>query len=311
MKQLVTICAAVCLMLATTSVQAEVITDVVRVGGASPGQPEIAAWPDGLQEGEQAYMDRWGKWPPDNEGYFYWDEIPGELVGADYVKTYNKDKKAKDLIYSVTVSQMTRLYIFIDYRYVKAHGNPPFSWLIDGSSGAVFSDTGLRILLQEVKKLPKPSHKTRLFYIYAADVPAGYYKLGATYDGSGSRSFYGIAAVKLVDIDIKPGSYPNAINLGSKGVVPVAILSNPSFKATSVDPDTLVLGGTSVAVRGKTDRSMAHEEDVNGDGRVDLVCQVETENLDPGIMHTGIAILTAKTYGGQPIQGKDKVTIVP
>ena len=95
-KKLVTICAAVCLMLATTSVQAEVITDVVRVGGASPGQPEIAAWPDGLQEGEQAYMDRWGKWPPDNEGYFYWDEIPCELVGADYVKTYNKDKKATD-----------------------------------------------------------------------------------------------------------------------------------------------------------------------------------------------------------------------
>jgi hypothetical protein len=311
MKKLITICAIVCLMFTTASVRADVITKAVRIGGASPGQPEIAAWPDGLQEWSQAYMDRWGKWPPDNEGYFYWNEIPDELIGADYVKTYNKDKKAKDLVYSVTVNQKARLYIFMDYRYVKAHGNPPFSWLTDGSSGAVFSDTGLRMLLQEVKKLPKPSHKTRLFYIYAAEVPAGYYKLKATYDGSGSRSFYGIAAVKLVDIDIKPGSYPNAVNLDSQGIIPVAILSSPSFKATTVDPDTVVLGGANVAVRGKANKSMAHQEDVNGDGLPDLVCQVETENLDPGVLQTGYAILTGKTYSGQPIQGKDKVKIVP
>ena len=61
MKRLLTICVVVCLILAATSVRADVITSVVRIGGATPGQPEIAAWPDGLQEGAQAYMDRWGK----------------------------------------------------------------------------------------------------------------------------------------------------------------------------------------------------------------------------------------------------------
>ena len=71
------------------------------------------------------------------------------------------------------------------------------------------------------------------------------------------------------------------------------------------------VGGASVAVRGKAKRSMALEENVNGDGLPDLVCQVETENLDPGVLQTGYAVLIGKTYRGQPIQGKDKTTIVP
>ena len=37
-----------------------------------------------------------------------------------------------------------------------------------------------------------------------------------------------------VNIDIKPGSETNTINLGSKGNVPVAILSTTVFDATTV-----------------------------------------------------------------------------
>ena len=311
MKRLLTFCLAICLIFTATNVRADVITNVVRIAGATPGQPEIATWPDGLQEGAQAYLDRWGKWGKDNEGYYHWDKIPYELIGADYVKTYNKDKKAKDVIYSVTVGQKAKLYIFIDGRYVKEHGNPPFFWLTDGSSGTVFSDAGQKIILHEIKTLPKPSSKTRLFYIYAAEVPAGYYKLKATYDGSGSRSFYGIAAVKSVDIDIKPGSYPNAINLDSQGVIPVAILSSSFFDATTVDPDTVALGGTSVAVRGKGNKYLAHEEDINGDGLIDLLVQVETENLDPNSFQNGYAVLLGQTYDGVQIEGSDEIVIVP
>ncbi len=36
-----------------------------------------------------------------------------------------------------------------------------------------------------------------------------------------------------VEIDIKPGSYPNSINLGNNGVIPVAILSSWEFDATT------------------------------------------------------------------------------
>jgi len=68
-----------------------------------------------------------------------------------------------------------------------------------------------------------------------------------------------------VDIDIKPGSYPNSINLGSNGMIPVAILSSPYFDATQVDADTVALAGAGVAVKGKGNKLLASQEDVNGD----------------------------------------------
>jgi hypothetical protein len=113
-----------------------------------------------------------------------------------------------------------------------------------------------------------------------------------------------------VAIDIKPGSDPNAINLGSNGVIPVAILSAPGFDATQVDPATVSLAGSGVAVRGKG-KALASEEDVNRDGLLDLVVRVETENLDPAAFEDGQAILTASTFAGQQIQGADEITIVP
>jgi hypothetical protein len=114
-----------------------------------------------------------------------------------------------------------------------------------------------------------------------------------------------------VAIDIKPGSYPNSINLGSQGVVPVAILSCADFDATQVDPDTVTLAGSSVAIRGKGNKLLAHEEDVNEDGLVDLVLQVETENLEPDQLQDGYGYLEGQTYDGLMIEGCDEVTVVP
>jgi hypothetical protein len=114
-----------------------------------------------------------------------------------------------------------------------------------------------------------------------------------------------------VGIDIKPGSTPNTINLGSKGVVPVAILSSDTFDATQVDPATVALSGAGVAVRGNGTNYLTIEKDVNGDGITDLEVKVETENLLPGEIQDGLAILTATTYGGQEIEGSDEITIVP
>jgi len=113
-----------------------------------------------------------------------------------------------------------------------------------------------------------------------------------------------------VSIDIKPGSEENTINLGSAGVIPVAILSSPVFDATEVDPDTVSLAGASVKVVGKGDKLLAHIEDVDGDGLDDLVCKILTEEL---LIECGAseAVLEAETYEGDVIRGVDIVTIVP
>ena len=86
------------------------------------------------------------------------------------------------------------------------------------------------------------------------------------------------AATKPVSIDIEPGEYPNTINLGSKGNVPLAILSSESLDATQVDPLTVTLAGAHVALRGKGTRATL--TDAKRDGLLDLVVHVETEALE-------------------------------
>ncbi|MBI3989349.1 MAG: hypothetical protein HY347_07005, partial [candidate division NC10 bacterium] len=111
-------------------------------------------------------------------------------------------------------------------------------------------------------------------------------------------------------IDIKPGSFPNSINLGSAGVIPVAILSSPTFDATQVNPASVSLAGARVKLIGKGDKYACSADDVNLDGWLDLVCHVVTAQfmIEPG---DSLAVLEAETFGGQAIRGEDSIQIVP
>jgi DNA-binding beta-propeller fold protein YncE len=111
-----------------------------------------------------------------------------------------------------------------------------------------------------------------------------------------------------VDIDIKPGSYPNAINLGSKGNVPVAIFSTDDFDAATVDPTTVTLAGADVMLRGKG-TPMAELEDIDGDGLLDIVIHVDTSalGLSPGDVE---AILEGETLEGFLFWGVDSIKII-
>ena len=112
-----------------------------------------------------------------------------------------------------------------------------------------------------------------------------------------------------VSIDIKPGSFPNCINLGSNGTVPVAIISTETFDATTVDPLTVTLASAPVKLKGKG-TPMASFQDVNGDSLLDLVVHVSTEALQVTNTDTE-AVVEGKTYGGGPIRGTDTIRVVP
>jgi hypothetical protein len=108
-----------------------------------------------------------------------------------------------------------------------------------------------------------------------------------------------------IDIDVKPGSDPNAINPASKGLIPVAILSTEIFDALTISPTTVQFGpgGASIAHRS------GHLEDVDSDGDLDLVLHFRTQ--EAGILCGDTeASLTGETFDGQAIQGTDSIVTV-
>lgn len=154
-----------------------------------------------------------------------------------------------------------------------------------------------------------PSKKTRL--LAKLDPQTGVASVvGVFPEQSGVSSIVFVPdPVIPVQIDVKPDDELNAINPGSKGVIPVAIFSSENFDATSVDPESIELAGAEVAVVGKG-KSLHHEVDVDGDGLTDLLCQVDTESLTLEL-DAGEVQLIGETYDGQLIEGYDFILVVP
>ncbi len=116
-----------------------------------------------------------------------------------------------------------------------------------------------------------------------------------------------------VDIDIKPGSFPNSINQRSMGVVPVAILGSDSFDVIQVDVTTLAFGpnGASPAHDLTDPDTLAgHIEDVNDDGFLDLVSHYNQKQTGLACGDTD-ATLTGALLDGTPFDGTDSVRMVP
>jgi len=106
-------------------------------------------------------------------------------------------------------------------------------------------------------------------------------------------------------IVVKPGDNQPVINLNSQGVVPVAILSTPTFDATKVNPLTVRFGRTG------TEASPVHFslQDVNGDGLLDMVLQfrVQSTGLQPGDSQ---GTLMGRTLDGTPFRGSTGIQVV-
>lgn len=93
------------------------------------------------------------------------------------------------------------------------------------------------------------------------------------------------------EIDIKPWSNPNAININSNGVVPVAILTESGFDARWVDQSTIKFAGAN-PVR-------CAFEDVDYDGDLDLICHFNKQDLDLSSSSTS-ALLECYMLPGTP-----------
>jgi probable HAF family extracellular repeat protein len=118
-----------------------------------------------------------------------------------------------------------------------------------------------------------------------------------------------------VEIDIKPGSDPNSINLNAKGVLPVAIFSAEDFDALSIDEATVGLGDPELILDGATPVAPIRSsiEDVDGDGLDDLVLHFSVADFTAnGALDSDSVevILLGETFDGVAISGMDAVRIV-
>jgi hypothetical protein len=151
----------------------------------------------------------------------------------------------------------------------------------------------------------------RVSRFYVQDIPVSVWGYGPNFT---------VVCRVPVAIDIKPGSFPNSINLGSNGTTPVAILGSATLDVGNIDADTLTLGTAGVKTVGKTDRLMCSVADVSGDfagglegvpdSFLDLVCHFVTVNIIPEA-GSAVAKVMGDFIGGGGFEGADSVNIVP
>jgi choice-of-anchor B domain-containing protein len=108
-------------------------------------------------------------------------------------------------------------------------------------------------------------------------------------------------------IDVRPGNAGNPIQTFSRGEIPVALLGSPAYDIDQVDGESLAFGPDAAPL---AHRACPHREDVNGDGRLDLVSHHRTEEtgIAPGDRE---ACLTGELADGTPFEGCDLVRTLP
>jgi len=134
-----------------------------------------------------------------------------------------------------------------------------------------------------------------------------------------------------VYVDIKPGSFPNPINIKSQGLVPVAICGTADFDVTTIDPQTIRLTREGVE-DGVAPIRWSYEDvatpytgepcgghELGGDGYLDLTLKFKTQELVATLGLNAfkgeviVLILTGNLKeedGGTPIRGQDCVWIL-
>ncbi|MEA3468578.1 MAG: hypothetical protein U9R57_10205 [Thermodesulfobacteriota bacterium] len=138
----------------------------------------------------------------------------------------------------------------------------------------------------------------------------------------------GICSV-AVHVDIKPGGCPTPINVGSKGVLPVAVSGTADFDVTTIDPTSITLAGVLPLRWAMEDVATPYAINVDGcniddchelagDGYLDLTLKFDTQEIYAAIAEVYdreclILTLTGKlktAYGELPIKGGDVVSIL-
>ncbi|MDH7600006.1 MAG: hypothetical protein QHH07_10305, partial [Sedimentisphaerales bacterium] len=199
-KSIAIIIPASIVLLASTA-KSQLITKAILRNTQTP-QPVIVT--EGLKEGSPVFLDR----------THVYREIPGFLLGAEYVMLSNNDKTTANYELEIALSADAYLYLFIDNRVGDdTVDSPPtlpgvMQWVIDMG----FQSTNTQIGVDE-RGAGIPNGWSA---VYRLKVPAGTVVLGPQNDNS-SRRMYGVAAVLVLTLatDPRPFDREQDVAIGS------------------------------------------------------------------------------------------------
>jgi hypothetical protein len=129
-----------------------------------------------------------------------------------------------------------------------------------------------------------------------------------------------------VAVDVKPGSCPNPFQVGSNGLLPLAVLGSANFDVGTIDPATVRLAGVppvqwsyeDVAIPAPGKKETCGSCTTAGpDGHVDLVLHVDRQELaaalgdavDGACLVVDVRGNLAPASGGGPIRGIDVLRV--
>jgi len=155
----------------------------------------------------------------------------------------------------------------------------------------------------------------RQFQYIAHHVTTGFGGYQVHVARNGRRAFvsdYNRPTLVVIDLVYAPRTVPIEIRDGAlrdrAGVVPVAILSEGGFDATTVDPLSVCFGEADAAEERSCSEvhGTGHPEDVDGDGDLDLMLhfRADSTGIDP---EDAEACLTGQTLDGEEVTGCDAI----
>ena len=204
--------------------------------------------------------------------------------------------------------------------------------------GRYGSDTDLIFLYPEIL-IGSPSGNEgeyKEFSFPLGALSAGDYTINIIYEGSGAGNGHYIDYLKLVstkrclgpiEVDIKPGSCPNPLNVKSKGVLPVALLGTEDFDVRDVDVASLRLEGvapirsafedvaTALAPLEDKEECYLDCNDLGPDEFEDLTLKFYRQEIVGvlGDVEDGECVvlqLTGNLMDGTPIEGEDVILVL-
>ena len=221
------------LVAVSSAAQAQVITNVVRAGGATGDRDMIGAFDGstspmdtedgGLKDGNYIFSDRTYVWAESDTGTL--GPLNTPLIGSEYIRTFNNDKSDNiDVTYTVTISQLATVWITVDDRIDGGDGQARADAVTAAIADAgTFQDTGLQLHVNGDDADPG-----RPLSVYAADLLPGDHVFGA----SQGSNFYIIGAVPN-DVTFNPAP---AVDAGEGAAVYVGDIVQLSGVISDIGP---------------------------------------------------------------------------